>query len=281
MGTLSAAVVIRRLVLITLLILPQWFWLGRGWRLMARVRRPWLRRTGQALLVTAAIAIVIVLCDRIFRKLLPGWASLWIAPPVQLWVFTSMFAFFWVKAIDGIRGCWSKLKPSRATAAAEHDPSRRSLLRCAVPLAGSLPFVAAAYGYARERLRFEIVRVDVPIAGLPANLNGLRIVQLSDIHIGDFMPPEEVRRAVAMANGLEPHLAVITGDFVTSYGDPLEACIAELGLLRAPLGVWGCNGNHEIYAGAEDSAEALFRHRGMMLLRQVAAQLDWNAGAST
>ena len=145
-----------------------------------------------------------------------------------------------------------------------------------LPLVGALPFVAAIYGYTRERLRFEIVRVDVPIAKLPAGLNGLRIVQLSDIHIGDFMTREEVRRAVYMANTLAPHVAVITGDFVTSQGDPLDECVAELSRLRAPLGVWGCNGNHEIYADAEDAAEALFRQHSLMLLRQTAAQVKWN-----
>jgi predicted MPP superfamily phosphohydrolase len=79
-----------------------------------------------------------------------------------------------------------------------------------------------------------------------------------------------------MANQLGAHLAVITGDFLTGRGDPLEECIAELALLKAPLGIWGCNGNHEIYAGAEDEAERLFQQYGMCLLRQSAAQLAWN-----
>jgi predicted MPP superfamily phosphohydrolase len=142
-----------------------------------------------------------------------------------------------------------------------------------------VPFLAALYGFARERLQFEIVRVDIPIPRLPQALDGLRIVQISDIHVGDFMPLEEVRRAVEMANGLEPHLAVVTGDFVTSAGDPLAECISELSRLKGQLGVWGCNGNHEIYAGAEDTAEVLFRQNGMQLLRQAATQIDWN-GAS-
>ena len=78
-----------------------------------------------------------------------------------------------------------------------------------------------------------------------------------------------------IANGLVPHLAVITGDFVTSFGDPLGDCIAELSRLKAPLGVWGCNGNHEIYAGVEEQAEELFASNGMKILRQSAAQVQW------
>jgi predicted MPP superfamily phosphohydrolase len=144
------------------------------------------------------------------------------------------------------------------------------------PSSGGRLFAVSLYGYAHERLRLVVESVDVPISGLPSALDGLRIVQLSDIHAGDFMPLHEVRRAVSMANELQSHLAVITGDFVTSWGDPLAGCIHELSLLRAPLGTFGCNGNHEIYAGAEDDAEALFAANGMRLLRHAATHLEWN-----
>jgi uncharacterized protein len=106
-------------------------------------------------------------------------------------------------------------------------------------------------------------------------LDGFKIAQLSDIHIGDFMPREEVRRAVSMANDLNPDLAVVTGDFISNEFDPLGDCIAELSKLRAPLGTWGCNGNHEIYADAEEAAQELFYRHGMKLLRQENVQLDW------
>ena len=149
----------------------------------------------------------------------------------------------------------------------EFDASRRTLFRYAAYLAGSLPFVAATYGFAAGRLRYTVERVDVPIANLPPELDGLRIAQLSDIHIGDYMPPREIARAVAMANELQPDISFVTGDFVSGEGDPLDACIGELAKLRAPLGVWGCNGNHEIYAGVEDDAERLFQQHGMRLLR--------------
>lgn len=277
MHAISVLFVLRRIVLITILIMPQRFWLGRGWRLVARLRRSSWRTTGYVFLIAAAMAMVLVLSDRIFRKFLPGAVGFWIAPIVQLWIFTSTFAFICVSGVHAIEWSWSKL--TRACTTVEHsvakDPSRRYFFRYAASFAGALPIVGGIYGYTRERLRFEVVRVTVHIPKLAAGLNGLRIVQLSDIHIGDFMPREEVRRAVAEANSLAPDLAVITGDFLTSWGDPLAECIEELSLLKASLGVWGCNGNHEIYAGAEGTAEELFRIYGMTLLRQRAAQLEW------
>src|SRR4029077_5296295 len=86
----------------------------------------------------------------------------------------------------------------------------------------------------------------------------------------------EIARAVEMANSLQPDVSFVTGDFVSSEGDPLDACITELSRLRAPLGVWGCNGNHEIYAGVEDDAERLFREKGMRLLRAASAVVEHN-----
>ena len=271
------AVIFRRIFLITLLVLPQWFWLGSGWRLAGGLRRPAWRWMVRALLVLAGIAMVSVLFDRIFRRFLPADLGVWIAPPVQLWIFTSTFTFFAMKIVRAVGWlCCRLARPFSPRREREpSDPARRSVLRYVASLVGGLPFVAATYGYAWERLRFEVVRVEVPVSGLPPSLEGLRIVQLSDIHVGDFMPLEQVRRAVDIANSLASHLAVITGDFVTSAGDPLAECIAEISRLKAPMGVWGCNGNHEIYAGAEEMAEELFALRGMKLLRQSATQVHW------
>ena len=158
------------------------------------------------------------------------------------------------------------------------DPMRRTFLRYAAVMAGSIPFMATAYGFASERLRYRIEKVDVPIANLPKDLDGLRVVQLSDIHIGDFMLRADVRRAVEIANELNADLAVITGDLISSDSDPIEDCISELSRLRAPLGIWGCNGNHEIYTGMEGLAQKLFRRYGMHLLRQESAELQWRGG---
>jgi len=146
----------------------------------------------------------------------------------------------------------------------------------AAAFAGGFPFLAATYGFAAGRLRYTIERVDVPVANLPPQLDGLRIAQLSDIHIGDYMPPREIARAVDMANSLHPDISFVTGDFISGVGDPLDVCITELSRLRAPLGVWGCNGNHEIYAGVEEDAERLFREKRMRLLRAASAVVEHN-----
>src|SRR6516164_337630 len=263
--------ILRRLLLLTLLTLPQWFWIGRAWKLAGHAKPRTVRWLANIFLICAVLAMILVLYDRISGKFLPESLTILVAPVVQLWIITSTFVFFGVLLLRLIARVLSWLRSIfRSAAEGPDDTNRRSILRYSISLIGSTPFLAAVYGYAFERFSFEVVRRDLSVANLPAALDGLRIVQLSDIHIGDSFPVNQLRRAVAMANCLGADLAVITGDFVTSWGDPLEACIAELSLLKAPLGVWGCNGNHEIYAGAEDEAERLFRQYGMRLLRQSA-----------
>jgi predicted MPP superfamily phosphohydrolase len=135
-------------------------------------------------------------------------------------------------------------------------------------VAGAAPFLGVMYGFAAERLRYELHRVEIPINNLPAELDGMQIVQLSDIHLSAYMSRESVRRAVDMANEVGADLAVVTGDLITGMHDSMWDCVEEVRQLRAPLGVYGCNGNHEIYARAEDLAERLYRQAGMKLLRR-------------
>lgn len=81
-----------------------------------------------------------------------------------------------------------------------------------------------------------------------------------------------------MANALQADLAVLTGDLISHGRDPLEDCIAELSQLQAPLGTWGCNGNHERAAGVEAQTQVLFERYGMRLLRQQCAEVSWRGG---
>ena len=199
----------------------------------------------------------------------------------RLWLVASVFGLLAVEsvgAIEWVTNVAARLLPHSGAIAGGFSPSRRTFFQYAAALAGGVPFLAATYGFAAGRLRYTIERVDVPVANLPPELDGLRIAQLSDIHIGDYMPPREIARAVDMANDLQPDISFVTGDFISGEGDPLDTCITELSRLRAPLGVWGCNGNHEIYAGAEDDAERLFREKGMRLLRAASAVVEHNGG---
>jgi predicted MPP superfamily phosphohydrolase len=254
----------------------QWFWLDHSWSTVEQIAAPWLRYSLEGLWCGAAVLLVAGMLDPLLGRFIPRTRSgNWVIAISRVWIVASFFAFFAVQVI-GVLGWTSHVAVAHlATPSAGSEIVQHHIFRLATLMAGGLPFLAATYGFAAGRLRFQVERVDVPIAGLPKALDGLKIAQLSDIHIGEFMPVEEIREAVEMANDLKPDLAMITGDFVSGSEDPLDDCIKELSKLHAPLGVWGCNGNHEIYAGAERKAQQLFSKHGMRLLRQESAELEW------
>jgi len=258
---------------IALLFLTQRFWFMSAWRLIAEITRPGLRNALQITWVCALIVFVLAFFDPLLGHVLDKvGGGKWIIAAARIWLVASIFAFLAVQLVHGAGWIYGLIASG---ASAPVNESRRNFFRYAGYIAGGIPIVAAIYGFAAGRLKYSVERVEVPIANLPKELDGFKIAQLSDIHIGDFMPREEVRRAVNIANDLKPDLAVVTGDFISSEFDPLGDCIAELSKLRAPLGTWGCNGNHEIYADAEGAAQQLFQQHGMKLLRQENVQLDW------
>jgi len=155
----------------------------------------------------------------------------------------------------------------------ETDSGRRSLLQTAGASLMAAPFAAAGYGMFVERLNLRVRELDVPLAGLPPDLAGLRILQLSDIHLSAFLSEAELTRVVDAACELRSHLTVITGDLISVSGDPLDACIRQLARLKADAGVFGCMGNHERYARAEDYTQAAAARVGIDFLRGQARQL--------
>ena len=259
---------------LVLIVLVQHFWFSSAWRRIEGVTSVHARLILQILWLASALVVLANFLEPFFGRLLPrgGLGSLLIASS-RVWLVASFFGFFAFQLVQGAG--WISRLTAGMLSPGPADPARRDFFRYAAYMAGSLPFLAATYGFAAGRRNFTVEKVDIPIQGLPAALDGLRIVQLSDIHIGEFMPREDVARAVEMANQLRPDLAVVTGDFISGHNDPLADCIAALSKLHAPLGTWGCNGNHEIYAGAEATATDLFAAHGMRLLRQENAEIEW------
>ncbi len=279
------------LAILGLLFLSQRFWYRAIWRNSAKWKYTALRVAVRLVYVLALVFIVVMVTDgfRMSRHhLLPRVGVL--SAFTGLWFTSALFGYIAVKAVRildlGLVFHTQTLahgnccrRPATAEVEQLQDPSRRYFFRAATMAAGAAPFLGVMYGYAAERLNYQVRRVEIPIAKLPPALDGMKIVQLSDIHLSGYMPRTQVRRVVDMANDLGADLAVVTGDFITGASDPIADCIDEIRNLHASLGVWGCNGNHEIYAKVEDTAQQLFAQAGMKLLRQENAQLIFK-GAS-
>jgi predicted MPP superfamily phosphohydrolase len=154
--------------------------------------------------------------------------------------------------------------------------SRRGLLRGGLALGGAaiLGGGVGAYAWLVEPRRLTVERVTVPLFSPSPARAGLRVAQLSDLHLGPLVPREAVRAAVDLAMSLRPDLVALTGDFVSRVdGGELAALTAELSRFRAPLGVFACLGNHDHWTDAAAVSDAVER-AGVRLLRNASAAVD-------
>jgi uncharacterized protein len=278
------------LTMLALLFLSQRFWYRALWRVTSNWGRMWLRLGVRLLYLTGLVLIILTISDGLRQdhgRLLPPHAGL--NAFVGLWFLSALGGYLCVKSVHGIEWIWHKFharalknEPARALVKpTPHnpdfvpDPSRRTFFRTASVVAGAAPFLGVMYGYAEERLRYQVNRIEIPLNNLPSELDGMEIVQISDIHLSSYMSRESVRRVVDMANDVGADLAVVTGDLITGIHDSVADCVDEVRHLRAPLGVYGCNGNHEIYARAEDLAARLYAQAGMRMLRRENAIIQY------
>ena len=158
------------------------------------------------------------------------------------------------------------------------SPERRRDMQAITAAIVASPFAVTGYGALIERTRYVVKEIDFPVPDLHPDLEGLRIAQISDLHVSPFLSVREAGRVVDMTNELKPNLTLMTGDLITQMGDPLDGTIAEIGRLRADAGVLGCLGNHEIYARCEAYATSEAAKVGVNFLRQRAVPLRWGKG---
>ena len=192
----------------------------------------------------------------------PSWAPGWGRAVLITW---GMLSLMWLAALVAAQFVG---RPRE-----HHSPARRNFLRTARAAMFTAPPAVIGYGMFIQRNQMSVREEKIEIPGLPHDLDGLRLVQLTDIHLSPFLERSQLERAVAMANETRPHLAVVTGDLITTAADPLDDCLDALAGLRADAGVYGCLGNHEVYARSESYTELQGLRRGMRFLRGSAAPL--------
>ena len=132
----------------------------------------------------------------------------------------------------------------------------------AVALLGAL---ATVIGLINARRTAAVVRVDVPIEGLPPAWHGFTVAQISDIHVGPTIGQRYVRRIVDRVNTLGADVVAITGDLVDGGVGELAAQVAPLADLRSRHGTFFVTGNHEYYSGAPAWIDEL-RRLGLTVL---------------
>ncbi len=261
----------------------QLFWTWQA-RRVVRARRTPLQRWLLGLVLYGALGAVWGVCVVVPLR----WALLRDAPvlwslfawvrrpevmvPVGLWMIASAGSFFLMVLVQAPGLVRRALR--RKNTEALPQPERRHFLQTATYMAGAFPFVMVGYGFLIGRQNYRVQEVTVSLPNLPRELDGLRLLQLTDVHAGAYMSVKEIRRVVGLARELEPDLVFHTGDFLTGRSDPLPQAVAELARAQGRYGSFGCLGNHEIYARAQDKATELFARQGVRILRGQNVELE-------
>lgn len=153
--------------------------------------------------------------------------SLMVFKDVGYWIFTKVETLF---------GAEKK----------ETDRERREFLVNSLNL-GVLAAATGgtALGYYEARRLPDLVQVVVPLENLPPGLEGLKIAQITDVHVGPTVRKATVRRIVEEVNRLQPDLVVITGDLIEGHIDHIWDDVTPILDLRSTYGTFYCTGNHE------------------------------------
>ena len=213
-----------------------------------------------ALGAIALLGASLVLLPVAERTLPPRWARV-VAWPASLW----MGAVFWLVLSIGAGDLlfWAAGGVARAADAeapgANAAAWRAGIAVCAVLLALGAGLRSALAPPRLRRESFEIAR-------WPRALDGFRIVQISDIHIGPILGRAFAAELTRRVNALEPDLVAVTGDLVDGSARRLADEVAPFAGLRARHGVYFVTGNHDHYSGAAAWLDVV-RGLGMRALR--------------
>jgi hypothetical protein len=229
-----------------------------GLRLLSDTRLPagWAA-LGWALLAVAVVAVpaglflVRTVSNRLTRAL-SAFGTFWLGAAAILLTATL--------ATDVARVLFGVVHGFAVGAARVHEARFQALaiVGLTVGLTGWALFSAA--------LVLQLRRVTVRLTGLGQGLEGLRIVQISDLHIGEATDEPFLRRVVARVNALAPDVVAVTGDLVDGQVAAVRDFVAPLRELRARFGVYYVTGNHEYYWGGPEW-EAEVQRLGLTVLR--------------
>jgi predicted MPP superfamily phosphohydrolase len=234
---------------------------------------PWRRIATIGLVVSALTIPAAMILSRLtsspLSRVLPWFAFLWLG--VAFLLFAALLA------VDVVRlfAAGAIHVKDWLTRADDPplDPDRRLFIaRVAAGTTLAVVATAAGAGVRRAGGPAEIAEVQVKVPRLPPALEGLTLVQITDLHVGPTIREHEVNRVVEQANALRGDVVAITGDLMDGSVRELGSIIGGLSRLRSRYGTFFVTGNHEYYSGVDEWLPYLSR-LGMRVLRNERIEL--------
>lgn len=151
-------------------------------------------------------------------------------------------------------------------------PARRALLPARWAFVGLCVLILAAGTWAwHEASNIRVHHVEIEVADLPAGMDEVRVAQISDLHIGSIRSRQRLDTAIDLIHKLQPDALVSTGDLVDGEFHRIGKLAEAFSDINPPLGKFAVLGNHEAYAGVDDSLR-FHEVAGFRVLRSGAAR---------
>ncbi len=268
MGRLASVLIF--LSVLSLVVASGHYYLWTRWVRDTQLPSPWGRVATVAIIVAGVGMIAAPVLYRVFDG---GWTKGLIVP-AYVWFGMAFYAVLLLFAGD-----LAKLFTLSGGGDAPLEPTRR--LAMVRMFSSSAVFGSALLTGFAVRAATQIPgvkKVSVILEKMPASLQGLRLVQLSDIHIGPTVAKAYLEAVVAKVNALEPDLVVITGDLVDGSVRELGDAVSPLRDLKTCHGVYFSTGNHEYYSGVSQWMDFL-PTLGVRVLRNERVAIE-HAGAT-
>lgn len=153
--------------------------------------------------------------------------------------------------------------------------TRKDFLKKAGVIASAIPFGTLLFGMAKSAYDYTIRKEKLKINQLPESFKGLKIVQISDLHVGSFLTDEPLKKAIQLIDDQKPDIIFFTGDLVNDITEEALPFMDTLKKLSAPMGVYSILGNHDYgdYFYQKDDHEG--KQHNYNLMKEVHQKLGW------
>ncbi len=158
----------------------------------------------------------------------------------------------------------------------EKKISRSEFIARAGLVAGAVPFVMLSRGLFSGAYNYQVRRVNLVLPNLPEAFDGLKVLQISDVHTGSFFDKDAVYKGIQLIKEQKAHVAVFTGDFVNNKTDEAYEWADMFSEVKAPMGVYSILGNHDYGDYVSDWASPEAKAKNLTDLFDVHKNMGWN-----
>ncbi len=222
--------------------------------------------------ITSVISLLYILAALVIPiSEWPKFFKIYLTSFLFIVVFSKMMGLPFLIADDFWRaGRWTVKKITKT----DNAISRKEFLSKAAVLFAGIPFATMIYGMIKGAFDFKIFYEKISSPNFPTVFNGLKVIQISDLHLGSFTSAEPLEKAIELINQQDADYILFTGDLVNEKTDEAYPFIESLKKLKAKQGVFSVLGNHDYGDYIQWPSEAA-KQQNLKAMHKVHEELGW------